>query len=212
MRKSTHSLLRRHLPATPPRYIDYLNAVIDNNSRLLVASRPSPAAAEAAAKAAAAAAPKSGGKRAHGGGAKGPKGLGLGGAKGLGGSSGGGSGGAGGSSSGGAPPAAVLLPAAVRAAFASDHMQAAAAAGMRHLCQGLMNMAVALQAAGVLAPPPLPFNSAAERFEQRFGCLHILTRPEPLGYGFFETATDLKSTTPAALLAAAGAALGKVRL
>lgn len=162
-------------------------------------SRPTVAAAEKAAKAAAAAKPS--GKRSHGGGAKAPKGLGLGGgAKGLGGSD---------SSSG--PQAVAAIPAALRATIAGDNTQAAHAAAMRHLCQGLMHMCVGLTASGVLTPPALPFNSEAERFEQRFGSFHILTRPEPLAYQQFEASVELRGMEPRQLLAAAGGTLTKVR-
>jgi len=99
-------------PPTPPtpRYIDYLNGVIDHDSQLLANSRPQLAALEAASKAEAA---HAGGKRdaagkksggGSGGGGKAPKGLGLGAAMGL--------GGAGGSSGGGAAAAAAAAAAA----------------------------------------------------------------------------------------------------
>lgn len=188
------------------RYVDYLNGIIDHDSRQLLGSRPTVEAAQKAAKAAAAGAAKPGGKRSHGGGAKGPKGLGLGGAKGLG-SSGGGSGGNGSSDS----QAVAASPAALRATIAGDNTQAAHAAAMRHLCLGLAHMSVALVASGVLAPPALPFNSAAERFEQRFGSFHILTRPEPLGYQQFEASVELRHMDPRQLLASAANTLANVR-
>jgi hypothetical protein len=186
----------------PCRYVDYLNSIIDHDSRLLLGSRPTIEAAQKANKASAAGAAKPGGKRSHGGGAKGPKGLGLGGAKGLGSSGGDGS---------SSPQAVAAIPAALRATITGDNTQAAHAAAMRQLCQGLMHMCVALEASGVLAPPALPFNSAAERFEQRFGSFHILTRPEPLTYQQFEATVDLRGMEPRQLLAAAGGTLSKVR-
>ena len=182
------------------RYIDYLNGIIDHNCRALAAGRPNLAAVEAAAKASAASRGDS--KRAGGPSAQVPKGLGGGKRK------------ATGSSGGGAtkaPSGITASPAALRSATSGDHFQAAFAAAMRLLCQGLMQMAVALSAAGILDPPPLPFNSPAERFEQRFGSFHILTRPEPLTYEHFRPVVDLNVTPdvkPEALLAAAGRSLG----
>ena len=178
--------------------------MIDHDSRLLAASRPTSAAVEAAARKAAAAAPARPRKGASAG--KGPKGLAA--PKGL-----GGSGSGGGSSGGGEAGAAgcVASAAAVRAGHAADHAQAAQSSAMRPLCQGLMHMLVGLSAAGVQAPPELPFNSAAERYEQRFGSFHILTRPEPLAYSQFEAATATAGAEPGSVLAAAIAALGKVR-
>ncbi len=73
-------------------------------------------------------------------------------------------------------------------------------------------MVVGLEAAGILAPPPLPFNGPAERFEQRFGSFHILTRPAPLTHDAFVTATNLGNTTAADVLGIAAAALGEVRI
>ncbi|GBF89805.1 hypothetical protein Rsub_02975, partial [Raphidocelis subcapitata] len=186
-------------------YIDYLHGVIDHDSRLLVASRPTPAAVEAAAKAAAAAPARA---KKGGPAGKAPKGLAA--PKGLGGgSSGGGSGGGGGSSGDGGAAGGGASVAAVRAGHAADHAQAAHSSALRHLCQGLMHMLVGLTEAGVQALPPLPFNSAAERYEQRFGSFHILTRPEPLAYSHFEAATAMVGAQPSAVLTAAGAALSQ---
>jgi hypothetical protein len=179
--------------------MDYLNGVIEHDSRLLASSRPSP---EAAAKAATAGTK---GKRLQG---KGPKGLAA--PKGLGSST---SSGTSGGTGGGTQAAAAVVPslAAVRAAFASDQMQIAQAGATRQLCQGMMHMCVALSAAGVMAQPPLPFNGQRERFEQRFGSLHILTRPEPLGYEQYAASVDMKGASPSAVLGAASASLAKVR-
>ena len=71
-------------------------------------------------------------------------------------------------------------------------------------------MLLALGASGILAPPQLPFNGPSERFEQRFGSLHILTRPEPLGYNQFVETTDIKGAAPNVLFSSAGGAFGKV--
>lgn len=172
------------------RYIDYLYGVIDHDSRTLAAGRPNLATVEAAAKALAAS--KAGSKV--------PKGLGGDKRKAAGSSAGG---------AGKAAPAIAAAPAAIRSAGAGDQFQSVQAMAMRHLCQGLMNMVVGLSAAGILSPPPLPFNSMAERFDQRFGSFHILTRPEPLTYEHFAAAVDLKDTKPQALLSAAGLSLAK---
>lgn len=181
------------------RYIDYLHGVIEQDSKQLAAARPTPAAIEAAAKAAAAASSAtSSAKKAHG---KSPKGPAL--PKRA-------------SSSSMAAAAAPLSPAvanmaAVRATFSGDHLQIAHSAALRHLCQGMMHMLVALSAAGVLSPPELPFNSMEERYDQRFGSLHILTRPEPLAYSVYKAAVDLKGAAPQGVLAAAATALAQVR-
>ncbi|KAI8470361.1 MAG: Mak10 subunit, NatC N-terminal acetyltransferase-domain-containing protein [Monoraphidium minutum] len=178
-------------------YVEYLLRVVDADSNVLAGSRPSPATIEAAAKAA-------GGGAAAAGRAKRPPGKG---GKGLAAPKGLGGGGGGGAVAAAAPPAASA--AAARAAFASDQLLMAQAAALRPLCQGLMQMCVGLEAAGVLAPPPLPFNGPRERFEQRYGSLHVLTKPDAPTYEAFEAAADLRGAPAEAALSAAGAALGK---
>jgi hypothetical protein len=176
---------------------------------MLLSSRPAAAAVQAAAKAAGSSGPR--GRKAAG---KGPRGLGSsssgggGGApKGLG-SSAGAAAGAGGGGEGGPPVLADL--AAVRAAAAADQAQSAHANALRTLCQGLMHMLLGLAAGGVLAPPPLPFNSAAERFDQRFGSFHIIVRPEVLEHSMFEDSVSPIKAAPAQALSSASALLGKV--
>jgi hypothetical protein len=192
--------------------VEHLVSTADFDTRMLLASRPNPAAVEAAAKAAdAAAAPQGKARRPQGKAPKGlagPKGLAP---KGLGGSGGGGETAAAAAAAAAAPAALPASLAAARAAFAADHLAVAQASAMRPLLQGLVRMLAGLEAAGVLAPPPLPFNSARERFEQRFGSFHILTRPEPLAYDQFEAEAGPGSAPAAVALQAAAALLGKVR-
>lgn len=50
------------------------------------------------------------------------------------------------------------------------------------ICQGLFQMMVYLEAVEKVIIPELPYNSERERFEQRFGCLHLCQSPVPLVY------------------------------
>lgn len=71
-------------------------------------------------------------------------------------------------------------------------------------------MLVGLSAAGILVLQQLPFNGPAERYEQRFGSLHILTRPSLLLYPDFEAATDIKDASPDSVLQGASMTFAKV--
>lgn len=73
-----------------------------------------------------------------------------------------------------------------------------------------MNMLVGLSAAGILVLQPLPFNGPEERFEQRFGFLHITTRPTVLQYPDFAAAVELRGAPADAVLQAASVAFAKV--
>lgn len=53
------------------------------------------------------------------------------------------------------------------------------------LCQGLFQMMVYLEVVKKVTVPELPYNSERERFEQRFGCLHLCQSPIPLVYPQF---------------------------
>lgn len=73
-------------------------------------------------------------------------------------------------------------------------MQVQQAGVERLLCQAQMRMAAALLAGGQLRPFPAPFNGEAQRFEQRFGFLHRLQRPEPLAFDQYARSVDISST------------------
>lgn len=53
------------------------------------------------------------------------------------------------------------------------------------LCQGLFHMMAYLHISGKLLTSTPPFNTERERFEQRFGCLHLCQSPIPLVYPQF---------------------------
>ena len=56
-----------------------------------------------------------------------------------------------------------------------------------------MRLAAGLLASGQLLPYPAPFNSEAQRFEQRFGFMHRLHRPEPLAFDQYARSVDISS-------------------
>jgi hypothetical protein len=72
-------------------------------------------------------------------------------------------------------------------------MQVQQAGVERLVCQAQMRMAAALLAGGQLRPFPAPFNSEAQRFEQRFGFMQRLQRPEPLAFDQYARSVDISS-------------------
>ena len=65
---------------------------------------------------------------------------------------------------------------------------------------------------GLLKDPPLPFNSVAQRFDQRFAAFHCaVSHPEPLAFSDFAASTDASSLLPAQLLMMAIDAFSMVR-
>lgn len=74
--------------------------------------------------------------------------------------------------------------------------QALEASLERTLCQAHMRLAAGLARAGRLRPGGGPFNSEAQRFEQRFSALHRLAHPEPLDYDQFASAVDATGMQP----------------
>ena len=57
------------------------------------------------------------------------------------------------------------------------------------------------------AVPALP--AEGHRYEQRFGCLEMLCRPEPMPYDQFRTSTDASGLPPARVLGVAAAACAR---
>lgn len=60
----------------------------------------------------------------------------------------------------------------------------------------------------MLLSPLARLRAEAERYEQRFGCLDTLFRPELMPYEHFAAATDASTVAPARVLAAAQASFG----
>jgi hypothetical protein len=62
----------------------------------------------------------------------------------------------------------------------------------RWLSLGMMRLTLAFKMSGLLQQQELPFNTEMQRFDQRFGTFHMLTRPDPLGYDQYlhSTSTD----------------------
>lgn len=78
-----------------------------------------------------------------------------------------------------------------REAAANQHMQEAVALeAHRMAAQGIMRSCLAMQVAGKGRPVASPFNGAAQRFEQRFGLLQMLARPEALACGAYIQSMD----------------------
>ncbi|KAL4459016.1 hypothetical protein ABPG75_013881 [Micractinium tetrahymenae] len=79
----------------------------------------------------------------------------------------------------------------------------------RTVCQGMFHAAIALQQLGCIQVPATPFNTEEHRYEQRFGCLEILCRPELMPYEQFRASTDASGLPPARLLGVAAAAFAR---
>ncbi|CAL8468026.1 g7565 [Coccomyxa elongata] len=73
----------------------------------------------------------------------------------------------------------------------------------RLVCQAQMRLAAGLLASGQLPPYPAPFNSEAQRFEQRFGFMHRLHRPEPLAFDQYARSVDISTCTAESILLSA---------
>lgn len=74
----------------------------------------------------------------------------------------------------------------------------------RQLAMGTLRLMMALPLLELYNHPELPFNSEAQRFDQRFAAFHALQRPEPLAYGQFVTSTSVEGVEPVQLLRLAG--------
>ena len=78
----------------------------------------------------------------------------------------------------------------------------------RLLAQACMRAAAGLARAGRLPAHPAPFNGPEQRFEQRFGALAALSRPEPLTFAQFERSVDVSGARlPVPALATSGVSL-----
>lgn len=67
-------------------------------------------------------------------------------------------------------------------------------------CMMLTNNLI-ISFSGLLKDPPLPFNTALQRFDQRFSSFHSsVTHPEPVSYPDFVASTDTKGFNPTQLL------------
>ena len=65
---------------------------------------------------------------------------------------------------------------------------------------------------GLLSDPPLPFNTAIQRFDQRFSAFHSsVTHPEPVSFPDFIASTDTKGFNPEQLLLLATESFNLVR-
>lgn len=73
----------------------------------------------------------------------------------------------------------------------------------RMMCQALMRVGLGLVWLGLVMPPPAPFNSERERFQQRFKVFDQLVRPAPLTYDDFQRSTAPGDITPPRVLLAA---------
>ena len=72
---------------------------------------------------------------------------------------------------------------------------------MHWMLQGYMRLILAANKIGLVKDTPLPFNDAAQRFEQRFSSFHtLLVCPEPLPYPDFVSSTDVSSIDAVTLL------------
>ncbi|WIA23577.1 hypothetical protein OEZ85_000294 [Tetradesmus obliquus] len=74
----------------------------------------------------------------------------------------------------------------------------------RQLAMGTLRLMMALPLLELYKHPELPFNSEAQRFDQRFAAFHSLQRPEPLVYEQFVTSTSVEGVEPVQLLRLAG--------
>ncbi|KAK9901701.1 hypothetical protein WJX75_009287 [Coccomyxa subellipsoidea] len=83
------------------------------------------------------------------------------------------------------------------------HTEVQQAGVERLVCQAQMRMAAALLAGGQLRPFPAPFNSEAQRFEQRFGFVQRLQRPEPLAFDQYARSVDISTCTADSILQSA---------
>ena len=101
----------------------------------------------------------------------------------------------GGKRSGGGSAVAAGPAAAAAAAVPSRDLtmqNALVLEGYKQMSLGMMRLTLALNMTGLLQQQELPFNTEMQRFDQRFGTFHMLTRPDPLGYDQYllNTSTD----------------------
>ncbi|KAF8061133.1 NAA35 [Scenedesmus sp. PABB004] len=82
---------------------------------------------------------------------------------------------------------------------------------LHHLATGVLRVVMALPLLGLYSPPELPFNTEAQRFEQRFASFTTLQRPDPLSYEQFVASTSTDGVTAAQLLALAADSFRKVQ-
>ncbi|PNH04009.1 hypothetical protein TSOC_009863, partial [Tetrabaena socialis] len=62
---------------------------------------------------------------------------------------------------------------------------------MQYMCQGLLRLMAGLKLAGALPEPPVPpFNSLAQRFDQRFASFSSLVRPPALLHSDYVASMD----------------------
>ncbi len=78
------------------------------------------------------------------------------------------------------------------------------------LILGCMRSLLAAKAMGLVNDPPLPFNSLAQRFEQRFSCFTSVVRPEPVSFNDYVASTDTSNIDALTLLKMATDSLGSV--
>lgn len=64
----------------------------------------------------------------------------------------------------------------------------------RQLCQGLVRLLLGIKMTGIVEEEP-PFNTEAERFNQRFGAFAQLETPEALDYTSFLLNTNPSGAT-----------------
>jgi hypothetical protein len=91
--------------------------------------------------------------------------------------------------------------------------------GQRHLAMGLLRLQMATPLVklgqtltGGQTLTELPFNSEAQRFDQRFAAFHQLQRPEPLTYEQYVQSTSVEGVPAGQLLRLAGESFKRVRL
>jgi hypothetical protein len=87
--------------------------------------------------------------------------------------------------------------------------------GQRHLAMGLLRLQMAmplvkLQSNFGQTLTELPFNSEAQRFDQRFAAFHQLQRPEPLTYEQYVQSTSVEGVNAGQLLRLAGDSFKRV--
>lgn len=65
------------------------------------------------------------------------------------------------------------------------------------MCQGLVRLLLAIKMLGADVSTESPFNTEAERFQQRFSCLAQIETPEPLDYQAYVANTDPRGASAA---------------
>jgi hypothetical protein len=80
----------------------------------------------------------------------------------------------------------------------------------RQLAMGTLRLMMAMPLVKLYAAPELPFNSEAQRFDQRFAAFHQLQRPDPLRYEQFVQSTSVEGVAAGQLLRLAGESFKRV--